>query len=251
MGAYLTSATASATYATIASLSDYLTTAAASATYATIASLSDYLTTATASSTYQTIADMANYLTSATASATYQTIADMVNYQPKQPKQFTQWRYGIQTTGSTTFAFWASNQILWTSSSGITRGYDRFRFETGYNAVGENGGNTQLSTSTGYWTAVVDGMYDIQIQIQSYSTFNNLIFVDFTDTIGFLGSSLMMKTGLTFNTTGQAPFANTNVFHTQIFLNAGNGFRIRTSGNGYIYTYNRNTFMIITKLTGY
>ena len=248
---YLTTASATATYATISSLSDYLTTASATATFATIASLNDYLTTASASATYQTIADMANYLTSATASATYQTIADMVNYQPKQPKQFTQWRYGVQTTGATTYAYWASNQVLWTTSSGITRGYDRFRYETGYNAVGENGGDTQLSTSTGYWTCVVDGMYDIEIQIQSYSTFNNLIYVDFTDTIGFLGSSLMMKTGLTFNATGQAPLANTNTFHTQIFLNAGNGFRIRTSGNGYIYTYNRNTFMIITKMTGY
>jgi hypothetical protein len=39
--------------------------------------LVDYLTTATASSTYQTIAGMSSYLTSATASSTYQTISGL------------------------------------------------------------------------------------------------------------------------------------------------------------------------------
>ena len=51
---YLTTATASSTYATTTSLSNYLTTATASSTYATSSSLSSYLTTATASSTYAT-----------------------------------------------------------------------------------------------------------------------------------------------------------------------------------------------------
>ena len=92
---YLTSAIASTTYATIASLSSYLTIASASATYltqisasttyATIASLSSYLTIATASATYltlisasttyATIASLSAYLTTATASTTYLTIS--------------------------------------------------------------------------------------------------------------------------------------------------------------------------------
>ena len=82
---YLTSATASSTYApkasptftgtvTIpagASISGYLTTSTASSTYQTIAGMSSYLTTASASSTYQTQAGMSSYLTTASASSTY------------------------------------------------------------------------------------------------------------------------------------------------------------------------------------
>jgi len=77
---YLTTATASSTYQTIADMTNYLTTATASLTYQTIADMTNYLTTATASATYQTIADMTNYLTTATASATYQTLAGMSSY---------------------------------------------------------------------------------------------------------------------------------------------------------------------------
>jgi len=58
-------------------LVDYLTTATASLTYQTIADMTNYLTTATASATYQTISGMSSYLTSATASATYQTISGL------------------------------------------------------------------------------------------------------------------------------------------------------------------------------
>jgi len=73
---YLTIANASSTYATIASLASYLTIIDASSTYATIASLASYLTIANASSTYATIASLSSYLTTATASATYLTIAN-------------------------------------------------------------------------------------------------------------------------------------------------------------------------------
>jgi hypothetical protein len=89
MSAYLTSATASATYATIANyvsnaslsstLTSYLLTATASATYATIA---NYVSNASLSSTltsYQTISGMSAYLSTATASATYATIANYVS----------------------------------------------------------------------------------------------------------------------------------------------------------------------------
>jgi len=82
---YLTTASASSTYApkasptftgtvTIpagASISGYLTTATASSTYQTQAGMSSYLTTATASSTYQTQAGMSSYLTTSAASTTY------------------------------------------------------------------------------------------------------------------------------------------------------------------------------------
>jgi len=62
LGSYLTTASASSLYATIASLGSYLTTASASATYLTIAN---------ASSTYALITSLSNYLTTATASTTY------------------------------------------------------------------------------------------------------------------------------------------------------------------------------------
>ena len=42
--------------------------------------MSSYLTTASASSTYQTIANMSNYITTASASTTYQTISGMTGY---------------------------------------------------------------------------------------------------------------------------------------------------------------------------
>ena len=87
---YLTLITASTTYATIASLSNYLTIASASATYltlisasttyATIASLSSYLTIASAASTYATIASLSAYLTTTSAASTYATIASLSAY---------------------------------------------------------------------------------------------------------------------------------------------------------------------------
>jgi len=83
LSAYLTTATAAATYQTIAGMSAYLTTATAASTYQTLAGMSAYLTTATAASTYQTLAGMSAYLTTATAAATYATIASLSAYGAK------------------------------------------------------------------------------------------------------------------------------------------------------------------------
>jgi hypothetical protein len=80
LGSYLTSATAATTYATITSLGSYLTSATAASTYQTISGMSSYLTTSSASSTYATIASLGSYLTSATAASTYQTISGMSSY---------------------------------------------------------------------------------------------------------------------------------------------------------------------------
>ena len=89
MSSYLTTSSATATYApkasptftgtvTIpagASISGYLTSATATSTYQTISGMSSYLTTASASSTYQTQAGMSSYLTTASAASTYATKA--------------------------------------------------------------------------------------------------------------------------------------------------------------------------------
>lgn len=85
MSSYLTTASATSTYApkasptftgtvTIpagASISGYLTSATATSTYQTISGMSSYLTTASASTTYQTQAGMSLYLTTTSASTTY------------------------------------------------------------------------------------------------------------------------------------------------------------------------------------
>lgn len=87
MSSYLTTASATSTYApkasptftgtvTIpagASISGYLTSATATSTYQTIAGMSSYLTTANAATTYQTQSGMSSYLTTSSASSTYAT----------------------------------------------------------------------------------------------------------------------------------------------------------------------------------
>ena len=78
--AYLTSATASSTYATQSSLASYLTTAAAASTYVPQSTLASYLTTADAASTYATQSSLASYLTTATASSTYATQSSLASY---------------------------------------------------------------------------------------------------------------------------------------------------------------------------
>ena len=60
LSSYLTTATASSTYATQTSLSSYLTTATASSTYATQASLSSYVTTSSQTSALALKAPIAN-----------------------------------------------------------------------------------------------------------------------------------------------------------------------------------------------
>jgi hypothetical protein len=67
-------------FITSSALTPYLTIASASATYQTIAGMSSYLTTSAAASTYQTIAGMSSYLTTTAAAATYQTQAAMASY---------------------------------------------------------------------------------------------------------------------------------------------------------------------------
>jgi hypothetical protein len=99
LNGYLTTASASSTYQTIAGMTSYLTTTAAASTYQTIASMTSYLTTAAAASTYQTIANMTNYLTTtaaastylaaSTAASTYQTIAGMSSYAALASPTFT------------------------------------------------------------------------------------------------------------------------------------------------------------------
>jgi hypothetical protein len=79
LSSYLTTATASSTYATQASLSSYLTTATASSTYATQASLSSYLTTATASSTYATQASLSSYVTTSSQTSALALKAPIAN----------------------------------------------------------------------------------------------------------------------------------------------------------------------------
>jgi hypothetical protein len=67
-------------FLTSSALTPYLTIASASATYQTIAGMSSYLTTSAAASTYQTISGMSSYLTTTAAAATYQTQAAMASY---------------------------------------------------------------------------------------------------------------------------------------------------------------------------
>ena len=99
---YLTTSSASTTYATKASptftgvvtipagasISGYLTTATASSTYQTLSGMTSYLTTSTASSTYQTLSGMSSYLTTSTASSTYQPLGSYLTDAPSDGSEY-------------------------------------------------------------------------------------------------------------------------------------------------------------------
>ena len=99
---YLTTSSASTTYATKASptftgvvtipagasISGYLTTATASSTYQTLSGMTSYLTTSTASSTYQTQAGMSSYLTITSASSTYQPLGSYLTDAPSDGSEY-------------------------------------------------------------------------------------------------------------------------------------------------------------------
>jgi hypothetical protein len=80
---YLTTATASSTYAPKAS-----PTFTGVVTIPAGASISGYLTTATASSTYQTLSGMTSYLTTSTASSTYQPIGSYLTDAPSDGSEY-------------------------------------------------------------------------------------------------------------------------------------------------------------------
>jgi hypothetical protein len=123
---YLTTASASSTYApkasptftgtvTIpagASISGYLTTATASSTYQTQAGMSSYLTTATASSTYQTQAGMSSYLTASTAASTYQPIGSYLTDAPSNGNEY------VRKNGAWAIATGGSGGVAWGAITG-------------------------------------------------------------------------------------------------------------------------------------
>jgi hypothetical protein len=115
-------------------MSSYLTTATASSTYQTIANMSSYLTTATASSTYQTIAGMSSYLTTASANSTFASLTGTNAFS------------GINTFNNT-----AGNgtTISKLAIGQITQATNTSNYLSNLQAGGNNVGNTQgvLSTS--------------------------------------------------------------------------------------------------------
>ena len=102
---YLTTASASSTYATIASLSSYLTTSTASSTYLTISTAASTYQTVSGMSSYQTVSGMSSYLTTASAASTYATISSLSSYLTTATAASTYQPIGsYATTGENTFS---------------------------------------------------------------------------------------------------------------------------------------------------
>lgn len=177
---------------------------------------------------------------------------DLVIANNKLMPQLTQWKYGFEASGSTT-AYWYSGYNMFTTYGGGVANYKDFKTtETG---TGE--GTSQLSDSTGKWTAVKSGTYHVEVNISDYnystSSYYNAYYISVSDADSFWGVGNLIKGGScsTYNSGGSIPI---RVYHFEadISLNAGEQIWIYSSAStGYIYKPVKYTYLTITKLTGY
>ena len=179
---------------------------------------------------------------------------DLVIANNKLMPQLTQWKYGFESSNTAGAATWYSGYNMFSGTYG--GGNANYKdFKTTETGTGE--GTSQLSDSTGKWTAVKTGTYHVEVNLSDYNystyTYANAYYISVTDADGFWGVGNLIKGGTisTYNSGASIPI---RVYHFEadISLNAGEQIWVYSSAaTGYIYKPVKYTYLTITKLTGY
>ena len=249
---YLTTASASSTYApkasptftgtvTIpagASISGYLTTSSAASTYQTQAGMSSYLTTSSASSTYQTQAGMSSYLTTASASSTYA---------PKANPTFSGTvtiPAGANIIGYATISY-VGNQGFITDAPSDGSEYVRknaaWAVSTGGGGSVAWGGITGTVTDQTDLTTYISGLgYQTASDVSTYATAN--FYPLSTNPSGYL-SSIPAKTLTTYTTS--ANFSSSDVGNVAYLSSGGMGFGMTIPDDSTVSWSNGNEITVV------
>ena len=176
----------------------------------------------------------------------------------RTPKILSAWRYNTNnSTNLTTLTFWSNGAIAFSHNLPLPSNTGSSTFTLGDQVPAGTEDINQMS-QYGTWTANVDGMYQIDVVIQAYSSFTMSMYIEYFRN-GLWGGASYFRSNLTQPVAGVSPYGVVCNYSGLVYLRGGasaEGLRIRSFAQGaqaygYAYTDLRSTYLEITRTTGY
>ena len=176
----------------------------------------------------------------------------------RTPKILSAWRYNTNnSTNLTTLTFWSNGAIAFSHNLPLPSNTGSSTFTLGDQVPAGTEDINQMS-QFGTWTANVDGMYQIDVVIQAYSSFTMSMYIEYFRN-GLWGGASYFRSNLTNSISGVSPYGVVCNYSGLVYLRGGasaEGLRIRSNAQGaqnygYVFTDLRSTYLEITRTTGY
>ena len=176
----------------------------------------------------------------------------------RTPKILSAWRYNTNnSTNLTTLSFWSNGAIAFSHNLPLPSNTGSSTFTLGDQVPAGTEDINQMS-QYGTWTANVDGMYQIDVVIQAYSSFTMSMYIEYFRN-GLWGGASYFRSNLTNSISGVSPYGVVCNYSGLVYLRGGasaEGLRIRSNAQGaqnygYVFTDLRSTYLEITRTTGY
>ena len=176
----------------------------------------------------------------------------------RTPKILSAWRYNTNnSTNLTTLTFWSNGAIAFSHVLPLPSNTGSSTFTLGDQVPAGTEDINQMS-QYGTWTANVDGMYQIDVVIQAYSSFTMSMYIEYFRN-GLWGGASYFRSNLTQPVAGVSPYGVVCNYSGLVYLRGGasaEGLRIRSNAQGaqnygYVFTDLRSTYLEITRTTGY
>ena len=176
----------------------------------------------------------------------------------RTPKILSAWRYNTNnSTNLTTLTFWSNGAIAFSHVLPLPSNTGSSTFTLG-DQVPAGAEDINQMSQFGTWTANIDGMYQVDVVIQAYSSFTMNIYIEYFRN-GLWGGASYFRSNLTQPVAGVSPYGVVCNYSGLVYLRGGasaEGLRIRSTAQGaqnygYVFTDLRSTYLEITRTTGY
>ena len=176
----------------------------------------------------------------------------------RTPKILSAWRYNTNnSTNLTTLTFWSNGAIAFSHNLPLPSNTGSSTFTLGDQVPAGTEDINQMS-QFGTWTANIDGMYQVDVVIQAYSSFTMSMYIEYFRN-GLWGGASYFRSNLTNSISGVSPYGVVCNYSGLVYLRGGasaEGLRIRSNAQGaqnygYVFTDLRSTYLEITRTTGY
>jgi len=182
--------------------------------------------------------------------------ATITQLQTRTPTYFSTWTYANQNTSFSTLQYWLNNLVAFSHSLPLPSNTGNSTFSIGEYVPAGTEDINQMS-STGFWTANVAGMYDIECVLCMYSSYQMELWIDiYRASTSSFSVEKYFRARHQVPVSGGSPYGIPFNYNSLIYLAQGDGIRVRGQASGaysygYVYTYYQLSYLRITRTTGY
>ena len=182
--------------------------------------------------------------------------ASITELQIRTPIYFSTWTYANQNTSFTTLSSWSNGAVAFSHFSPLASNTGNSTFQNGEGVPPATESLTQMS-QFGTWTANVSGMYNIECVLSMYPSYQMELWIEIYRTAtGSFSTDKYFRQRHQVSIAGSSPYGIPFNYNSLIYLAQGDGIRVRANASGaytfgYVYTYYQNSYLRITRTTGY